>query len=402
MEPQNIVGVAQLASLAMQGVDLHPLRSYLMQNCIEGEQRAGALMDLAIIDQLYGDREQGLVWQAKAFETCTLFRTDRGKKGKKTLLVFALPTDIGGNTPIEFLLRSDEFEIMTLYLRPGASAQGAIELPEHDVAFCAAPADAAEAEAFHALVQDLTRRTGKTVFNAHGAPTKLGRVALKPSLPKMDGLRLAETTELDRAALVQALTCGAAEPLFAGCETFPCVIRPVGSHAGHGLEKLSSASDLASYLRRHDNPAFYLSEYIDYASEHDGRFRKYRIMFIDGKAYPCHLAIAEQWDVWYMNANMQLSEAKCHEEAAFLEGFEMGFGKRHEGAFNALIENFGLDYFGIDCSEDKDGRLVVFEADNSLIVHDMDSDPSLRYKAKHTSQIFSAFEEMLSRACAAS
>jgi len=44
---------------------------------------------------------------------------------------------------------------------------------------------------------------------------------------------------------------------------------------------------------------------------------------------------------------------------------------------------------------------VVFEADNALIVHDMDSEVIFPYKQKHMRRIFAAFESMLLSNCPA-
>lgn len=399
MEPQNRVGVAQLTHLALNGVDLHPLRSLLLQQYAEDAENAGALMDLSVIDQMYGDREQGLAWQAKAFETCTLFRTYRGQQAKKKLLVFALPIDIGSNTPIEFLLPNDEFEIITYYLNPDRVTPDTAELPEHDVAFCAAPADAENAPQFYALVRKLTENTGTKVLNLRDAEERLDRTSLQRCLPEMPGLKLPQILRVQRNTLEAALQATTLLGPLAALGNYPIVIRPLGSHAGKGLAKLNSAAELGDYLARHDDAEFHVSEFVDYASPKDGHFRKARIAFIDGKAYPCHLAIADQWDVWYVNADMHNSDEKRREEEAFLEEFESDFGARHQKAFEALTSGLGMEYFGIDCSEDKDGNLVVFEADNSLIVHDLDSKTTFPYKSRHMARIFAAFEGMLKSAC---
>lgn len=79
-------------------------------------------------------------------------------------------------------------------------------------------------------------------------------------------------------------------------------------------------------------------------------------------------------------------------------GFDTGFSCRHSAAFAALAAGIGLDYFGIDCAEDAMGNLIVFEADNALIVHDMD--PGMifpPYKSQHMQRIFTAFKAMLHR-----
>ena len=116
---------------------------------------------------------------------------------------------------------------------------------------------------------------------------------------------------------------------------------------------------------------FFISRFVDYASA-DGMFRKYRIVMVDGKAYACHMAIAEEWKVWYLNADMALSASHRMEEALFMQAFDRDFAVRHAAALGEMAERIGLDYVAIDCAETKEGALLVFEADNTAIVHDMD------------------------------
>lgn len=404
MEPQDRIGLAQLTNLAFDGVDLHPLRSKLLLKYVAGENGAGALMDLSVIDQLQGNREQGLAWQAKALESCTVFRSDRGSsdtpKALKKLLVFALPIDIGGNTPVEFLVPSTDFDIITYYPDACADTAERLPLPDHDIAFCAAPVDSEDAEAFFQQVRDLTRDSGTTVLNLCETMINLDRDALLHLFPHATGLRMPDTVRLYRTALETALLEANDPETLGDWGRYPLVIRPVGSHAGLGLEKICSHDDLAAYLAARQETDFFLSDYIDYASD-DGQFRKYRIVFVKGQAFPCHMAIASRWDVWYLNADMQQSADKRAEEAAFMDDFDHAFGARHKACFDDIAQGVGLDYFGIDCAEDRDGNLVVFEADNSLIVHDMDCERTFPYKGRHMRRIFDAFETMLTDACPA-
>ena len=52
--------------------------------------------------------------------------------------------------------------------------------------------------------------------------------------------------------------------------------------------------------------------------------------------------------------------------------FDAGFALRHAAALADIDARIGLDYFGIDCAETPDGRLLVFEVDIAMIVHAMD------------------------------
>jgi len=82
--------------------------------------------------------------------------------------------------------------------------------------------------------------------------------------------------------------------------------------------------------------------------------------------------------------------------------FDTEFAPRHQAAFAALHERLGLDYFGIDSAETADGRLLVFEVDVAMIVHDMDPPDLFPYKQPQMTKVFEAFQAMLRRRAAES
>jgi hypothetical protein len=107
------------------------------------------------------------------------------------------------------------------------------------------------------------------------------------------------------------------------------------------------------------------------------------------------MAIADQWDIWYLNAGMSFSEAKRAEEAEFMRSFDASFAVRHRHALSRMIERVNLDYFLVDCAENKNGELLIFEADNTAVVHNMDSPQLYPYKPPQMQAIFEAFAKML-------
>jgi hypothetical protein len=109
------------------------------------------------------------------------------------------------------------------------------------------------------------------------------------------------------------------------------------------------------------------------------------------------MAVADRWDIWYLNAGMAFSESKRREEERFMCSFESDFALRHQGALTALADRIGLDYFTIDCAENKNGELLIFEADNTAVVHNMDSPELFPYKSPQMRKIFEAFAAMLYR-----
>ncbi len=109
------------------------------------------------------------------------------------------------------------------------------------------------------------------------------------------------------------------------------------------------------------------------------------------------MAIAEEWKVWYLNADMALSAPHRLEEGLFMQNFDQEFAVRHAAALAEMGARIGLDYVTIDCAETREGALLVFEADNTAIVHDMDPPNVYPYKPGQMLKIFKAVQAMLYR-----
>jgi hypothetical protein len=153
---------------------------------------------------------------------------------------------------------------------------------------------------------------------------------------------------------------------------------------------------MAHYLDQRPQEEFFVSRFVDYSSD-DGLFRKYRVVFVDGEPYACHMAIADRWDIWYLNAGMSADTGKRLEEETFMRTFDIGFARRHHAALAGMAGRIGLDYFTVDCAETKSGALLIFEADNTAVVHNMDPPEVFPYKPPQMRKIFDAFAAMLER-----
>ena len=178
---------------------------------------------------------------------------------------------------------------------------------------------------------------------------------------------------------------------------FPIIVRPVGSHAGFGLEKLDDAAAVAAYLTNRPEDRFFISRYVDYAERRTACSASTASCCVDGKAYACHMAISDQWKIWYLNADMTLNDGNRAEEARFMATFDTEFARRHADALSEMARRMGLEYCTVDCAETRDGKLLIFEADNTAIVHDMDPADVFPYKPPQMRKIFDAFVAMLYR-----
>jgi hypothetical protein len=268
-------------------------------------------------------------------------------------------------------------------------------LPEHDVAIVIA-SDSEECVEALRKVDAMASHWPRPLLNSPRFVRNLDRDKLYGLLYGIDGLEIPETHSVARTDLMPMAESGDLSAIAAEL-TFPVIVRPRGSHAGVGLVRIDDRAALAHYLAARLEQAFFVARFVDYSNA-DGLYRKYRVVFIDGKPYACHMAIADRWDIWYLNAGMAFSAEKRDEEARFMRDFDHGFAFRHRGALAAVASRVGLDYFTIDCAENKSGELLIFEADNTAVVHNMDSSDLYPYKAPQMRKIFDAFAAMLDRA----
>jgi hypothetical protein len=388
------IGFAKLTKLAFDGADLRPLRNELLSRIAGGTAEAGDALDLSLITQLLGDKQTGLSIQAEVLNFHQLFRSPcSAAKPKLRVLALAAATDMGSNTPIEFLLEESGIELLTLYVVAGAELPA--PLPEHDLAIVVA-SDSEDCRAALDIIDSAAARWPRPMLNPPCLVRNLDRDKLHHLLRGIEGLDIPATIGVTRAQLLEAAQSKLPLAAIAAELAFPIIIRPRGSHAGVGLAKLDDCAALDRYLGTRSEAEFFVSRFVDYANA-DGLFRKYRVVFIEGRPYACHMAIADRWDIWYLNAGMTGDPAKRLEEATFMTTFEIGFARRHQTALAAMADRIGLDYLTIDCAENKRGALLIFEADNTAVVHNMDSPKLFPYKPPQMRAVFEAFAAMLYR-----
>ncbi len=376
------VGLAKLTTMAATGADLRPLWHALVAKLVDGTIEAGEGLDLSLIAQLLGDKEAGFAIQHEILKSHQLFRSKCSMQAPPLrVLALAAATDMGSNTPIEFLLENPAIELMTLYVIPEVELPR--PLPEHDIAIVIA-SDSEDCRDALRMIDDVAARWPRPLLNPPHRVCNLDRDKLHGLLTGIEGLEIPATAAVTRAQFV------------ASDLAFPVIVRPRGSHAGKGLAKIDDVSALENYLGEQQAEEFFVSRFVDYSGE-DGLFRKFRIVIVDGKPYACHLAVADRWDIWYLNAGMTQSAGKRLEEETFMQTFDIGFARRHATALAGMIDRVGLDYFMVDCAETKDGSLLIFEADNTAIVHNMDPPVIFPYKGPQMREVFDAFAAMLER-----
>ncbi|CAN2533789.1 hypothetical+protein [Methylocapsa aurea] len=385
------IGLAKLTRLAFAGVDLSRVAGRLLGMCERDPDHAGALMDLAVIDQLEGNLAIGLKRQAMALSKQRVFRsTCCGANPRLRVLAFVAAADIGANTPLEFLLEGSDIALTMVYVLAGRALP--TELPDHDLAFVAIAATRPNRPLL-AELEELLAYWPTPVVNLPGRVSMLEPVELAANLTDA-GLR----TPILRRVLRDELR--AATLSHASDWRFPIVIRAVEQRNERGAEKIDTPFGLTLFLGKRSDRSYLVSPFVDCRGR-DGLYRKIRLLFIDRRPYACHLAVSEGWSGSYVDARMEADMRRRSEEERFFATFDTEFVTRHADTFEALVECIGLTYFGVDCAETENGELIVFKVDHTLLVHDMDPVDVFPYKPPQMRKIFDAFASYLHRAASA-
>lgn len=377
------MGLARLFKMAFDGADLSPLGKILIQRAEQDPDDANALMDLSILLQLKYSPEIAMGVQAQALAVKTLYHLPTDNEASIRLLAIMAPGGLMTNTPLEFLVQGSGISLDMLYIGPNLSLPEA--LPDHDLLFVAV-GESSECRPILAELSGILNDWPRPVLNLPANILKTSREAAPAYLAEAAEVIMPSSLRVTRTALAEGATTG-----------FPFIVRPVDSHAGHGLAKIENPGEIPGYLKTVQATEFFISPFIDYRSA-DGLYRKYRVVLIDGKPFACHMGISTNWMIHYLNAGMLESPEKRKEEERFMAEFDTDFGDRHQKALGGIHAAFHLDYLVIDCAETRDGQLLVFELDTGAVVHAMDPVDIFPYKVPQMRKVFSAFSDMLASA----
>lgn len=395
----EFIGPAALMRMACSGTNLTPIGEGLLAyaSATPSVASADALLDLSTILQLNHSREIALSVQSEALKLKQLYHlpAPRGVAGIR-LLALMTPGDLMSNTPLDFLLEDSDISLDILYVAPHLPFPDT--LPEHDILFVAI----GESDETRSLLEQLSAALEywpRPILNQAGRISWLARDRAYTLLSNLPGVLMPATTRVSRTDLNNIGRGIATLENYLLDGDFPLIVRPVGSHAGHGLELVQSPIELLGYLHITAGETFYISRFIDYSNS-DGMFRKYRVVLIAGKPYAAHMGISTHWMIHYMNAGMAESVEKRMEEALFMAQFDDTFAIRHATAMQAIYQATQLDYLVLDCAETHDGKLLLFEVDNSAVVHTMDPVDLFPYKPPQMRKVFYAFRAMLANTLA--
>jgi hypothetical protein len=327
-----------------------------------------------------GDEAQAARHWRKGFEGhAVVSRPYRGTGTAVPLLV--LVSTRGGNVPTQLWITHRDFAVTAIYVE---FYDPTLPLPPHslvvnligDADICAQALDRA---------QDIAARSTAPVINSPARVRVSGRAENARRLGALPGVVAPAIDTLSPSAILTSIDL-----------RFPLLLRRPGFHTGRHFTYVENRDGLAPAVASLAAGELLVIQYLD-ARGHDGMARKYRVMFVDGVAYPLHLAISGDWKVHYFSASMAQDAAYRDEERRFLEDMPAVLGKRAMLALREICTVLGLEYAGIDFAVSADGSVLLFEANATMVVFPPGPDPMWDYRRQAIDTVLGAATRMLLR-----
>ncbi len=377
--PRNTVARVNLANVLREESDVHGARVHyeaalaIDPDLHEAHQGMAWVLTELNLDGAEGHRRRGFAGRALVTQPY------RGAGTAVPLIV--LVSARGGNIPTRLWIDDRHFTVHAIYTEFYDSDRG---LPPHalvmnavgDADLCAEALDAAER---------LVALTDAPVINRPARVRSTGRAENARRLAAIPGVVAPKIASFPRDAL-QSMP-----PL-----EFPLLLRSPGFHTGRYFVYVESRDGLAAAAASLAGDEVLAIQYLN-ARGADGMARKYRVMFVDGTAYPVHLAIAADWKVHYFTADMAKDAAYRDEERRFLEDMPGILGARAMQALAGICAELGLEYAGIDFGLAPDGSLLLFEANATMVVVPPGPDPMWDYRRPAIQAVIDAAAAMLGR-----
>jgi len=333
-----------------------------------------------------GDRAGARLHRDKGFKD--QFLTPLPYHGDRPpISVLLLVSAVGGNVPTNSLIDNHYFKTIVLaaeYYDPN------VPLPSHDLVFNSI----GDADLCHEGLEaacSIVARTSRPVINHPLAVLRTGRVSNAERLRGLPNVLVPRMAEFPRRLLAGPDGVAAIE---SNGFAFPLLVRAPGFHTGRHFVRVESAHELSAAAMDLPEDSLWIIEQLD-ARGRDGKFRKCRVMIIDQRLYPLHLAISNHWKVHYFTAQMAESAEHRSEDAEFLEDMANVVGPPGVAALERICKTLALDYGGIDFAVNCEGDILFFEANATMIVPPPVADPKWSYRRPAVERVLSAVRGML-------
>ena len=383
--PDDAVGLTNLGSLELTEGDVAEARAHFERAVACDPANPKAREGLSLV--LRRLREDEKADSVRATIVRTPSRVAPLRRSAEPVKVLLIESVIGGNIFTHDFLNDQAFDVRQVFLE---YLSDAVALPEHDVVWNAIGDAERCAHVLEAAPAVFARSNARTINPPHKiANTTRERISQR--LAAVDGVVVPRVVRLARASLLS--TAGPSLVADAGLG-YPLLLRSPGFQTGEHFVRVASPEQLAGAARRIPGKSLNAIQFLDVRTA-DGKVRKYRVIMVHGHLFPLHLAISDRWKVHYFTADMAENAAHRAEDAAFVADMEGVIGARAVAALEAIAQTLELDYGGIDFGLDEGGRVVVFEANATMIVPEPEPDERWDYRLAPVQRIYDAVRAML-------
>jgi len=301
--------------------------------------------------------------------------------------VLLLVSASGGNIPTTSILDDRRFQTTVLVTE---YYDRKIPLPPHDLVFNSiGDADLCR-EGLEAACAVLAR-SDRPLINHPRAVLRTGRTANVERLRGLPNIVVPRMAALPKSVLAST---EAAAAIAAQGFAFPFLVRAPGFHTGRYFARVENLQELMGAATASPADDLWVIEQVD-ARDADGFFHKYRVMIIDRKIYPLHLAISGNWKVHYFRADMAHSAANRAKDAAFIDDMAGVIGPHAMAALERINATLDLDYCGVDFAVNAAGDLLFFEANATMVMVPLTMDGKWDYRRPAFDKVFAAIDTML-------
>ena len=377
--PGNKIARVNLANLMRDEQDLAGARLHYEAALAIDPDLHEAHQGMAWVLNELGDGNADQHWQKGYAGHAVVSRPYRGTGIAVPLLM--LVSARGGNIHTHPWLNDRMFAVSALYAE---FYDPSLALPPHAL-LVNAISDADLCGLALARAEEIVARSAAPVINQPVRVRLTARAEMARRAAGIDGV------------IVPKIHAGSPSTVLADDDLhFPLLLRRPGFHNGRHFVYVEDHENLAPSIASLGGDELLVIQYL-HSRGADGMARKYRVMFIDGVAYPLHLAISADWKVHYSTSDMAHNVAYRDEERLFLEDMPGALGTRAMGALAQICATLGLEYGGIDFALAPDGSVMLFEANATMIVFSPGLDPMWDYRRGAISSVLEAATQMLLR-----
>ena len=372
------LGLAYLSVVMHEAAEHHSLKALALDPTL-----TIASQTLSAVAEAGGDLAAARAHLARAYARQSLYPQPAADP-ELTLLV--LVTSESGNIPLKHLLPRGRYSAHVWYVEFAREDEAP---PPVDLVLNAI-GDPDVAGPMAPPAQRFLAASKTPLLNPPERVAQTGRHQIAERLAGIEGLVVPAVRRMPPAAQREGDWM---QRLLAEGMTLPALVRPAGSHGGRGLELVQDRAGLIAAMNATPGEA-YVTAFYDFDSA-DGFYRKYRMIFVGREPMPYHLAISPRWLVHHETSGMEDDRARQAEELSFLSDPRAALGETAWAAIERVGRRLDLDYCGIDFSLLPDGRVLLFEANATMLVHPEAPDSPFAAKNPFVEAIISQFQATL-------